>query len=231
MAPTSTVTIPRMRILLVEDDAMIGKSVQLGLKRDGYAVDWVRDGVAADLALGNSVHELLILDLGVPRQSGLEILKALRAAGNPMPVLIITARDSIADRVAGLDAGADDYLVKPFDLAELSARIRALARRRAGRSTPLIELEGLKVNPMSREVWLNEVPVRLSAREYALLIALLERPGMPLSRTRLEERIYGWGEEVESNTIEVYVHALRRKLGADRIVTVRGVGYLMPRQS
>jgi two-component system response regulator QseB len=231
LAPTSTITIRRMRILLVEDDAMIGKGVQLGLKREGYAVDWVRDGVAAELALASGVHELLILDLGIPRKPGLEVLKALRAGWNPIPALIITARDSVADRVAGLDSGADDYLVKPFELEELSARVRALARRRAGRPTPLIEHDGLKVNPMTREVWLNAVPVQLSAREYALLTALLEHPGMPLSRAQLEERIYGWGEEVESNTIEVYVHSLRRKLGAQRIVNVRGVGYLMPRQS
>ncbi|QJD30305.1 response regulator [Methylococcus geothermalis] len=220
-----------MRILLVEDDAMIGKSVQLGLKREGYAVDWVRDGLAAERALANDVHELLILDLGIPRKPGLDVLKTLRARRNPMPVLIITARDSVADRVAGLDSGADDYLVKPFDLEELSARVRALARRRSGRPTPLIEHDGLTVNPMTHEVWLNDVPVRLSAREYALLTALLEHPDMPLSRGQLEERIYGWGEEVESNTIEVYIHSLRRKLGTQRIVNVRGVGYLMPRQT
>ncbi|MEW6039774.1 MAG: response regulator transcription factor [Pseudomonadota bacterium] len=220
-----------MRILLVEDDAMIGKSVQLGLKREGYAVDWLRDGVAAELALASGVHELLILDLGIPRKSGLEVLKGLRARRNPMPVLIITARDTVADRVAGLDSGADDYLVKPFDLEELSARVRALARRRGGRPTPLIEHDGLKVNPMTREVWLNEAPVQLSAREHALLTALLEHPGMPLSRAQLEERIYGWGEEVESNTIEVYVHSLRRKLGAHWIVNVRGIGYLVPERT
>ncbi|MDD2769024.1 MAG: response regulator transcription factor [Methylococcus sp.] len=217
-----------MRILLVEDDAMIGKSVQLGLKREGYAVDWVQDGVAAELALASQVHEFLLLDLGIPRKSGLDILKGLRGCKNPMPVLIITARDSVADRVAGLDSGADDYLVKPFDLDELCARIRALARRRGGRPAPVIEHGGLQVNPVTREVRLDDVPINLSVREYALLIALLEHPGVPLSRTQLEERIYGWGEEVESNTIEVYIHGLRRKLGAHWIVNLRGVGYLVP---
>jgi len=220
-----------MRILLAEDDAMIGKSVQIGLRRDGYAVDWVQDGVAAELALDTGVYELLLLDLGLPRKNGLQILTNLRARKNPLPVLVLTARDAVADRVQGLDAGADDYLVKPFDLDELCARIRALTRRQGGRAEPVIEHEGIRLNPVSHEVALEGVPVTLSAREFALLAALLERPGVPLSRSQLEERIYGWGEEVESNTVEVYIHSLRRKLGAHRIITVRGVGYLLPRTS
>ncbi len=218
-----------MRILLAEDDTMIGKSVQLGLKREGYAVDWVRDGVAAELSLANGTYELLLLDLGLPRKSGLEILASLRAKKNPIPVLILTARDAVSDRVKGLDGGADDYLVKPFDLDELSARIRALIRRQVGRSAPLIEHGELTVNPVSHEVNLSGTQVTLSAREYALLAALLERPGIPLSRSQLEESIYGWGEEVESNTVEVYIHSLRRKLGQGWIVNVRGVGYLIPK--
>jgi two-component system response regulator QseB len=217
-----------MRILLVEDDTMIGKSVQLGLKREGYAVDWVRDGVAAELSLANGSYQLLLLDLGLPRKSGLDILAGLRSKKNSLPVLILTARDAVTDRVKGLDAGADDYLVKPFDLDELSARIRALIRRHGGRAEPLIEHGELTVNPVTHEVSLRGESVILSAREYALLAALLERPGVPLSRSRLEESIYGWGEEVESNTVEVYIHSLRRKLGQGFIVNVRGVGYLVP---
>jgi two-component system response regulator QseB len=220
---------PDVRILLAEDDTMIGKSVQTGLKQEGYAVDWVRDGVAAELSLANDTYELLLLDLGLPRKSGLEILKSLRAKKNAIPVLILTARDAVADRVKGLDAGADDYLVKPFDLDELSARIRALTRRQAGRAEPLIEHGPIKVNPVTHEVHLHGSLVTLSSREFALLAALLEHPGIPLSRSRLEESIYGWGEEVESNTVEVYIHSLRKKLGQGLIVNVRGVGYLIPK--
>jgi len=219
-----------VRILIAEDDPMIGKSVQGALRQEGYAVDWVQDGLAAELALRNGVYDLLLLDLGLPRKSGLAILQALRAQHDQTPVLILTARDAIPDRVAGLDAGADDYLVKPFDLNELNARIRALARRRSGRPTPFIEHGGLYVDPASHAVQLDGVPVTLSAREFSLLTALLENPGVPLSRAQLEDRIYGWGEEVESNTVEVYVHSLRRKLGAGWIRNVRGVGYLIPKQ-
>ena len=217
-----------MRLLLVEDDPMIGNSVQSGLKQDGYSVDWVRDGVAADLAMANGVYELLLLDLGLPHKSGLDLLTGLRKKGASLPVLVITARDSVADRVKGLDAGADDYLVKPFDLTELSARIRALMRRQAGRSSPVIEHGPLSLNPATHEVTLAGVPVNLSAREFALLHAFLEQPGVPLSRTQLEERLYGWDEEIESNVVEVYIHSLRRKLGAEWIRNVRGVGYLVP---
>ena len=217
-----------MRLLLVEDDPMIGAGVQSGLRQEGHTVDWVRDGKAAELALASGVHEMLLLDLGLPHKSGLELLSGLRRQGLDLPVLVITARDSVADRVKGLDAGADDYLVKPFDLDELSARIRALMRRQAGRASPVIEHGPLSLNPATHEVTLNGTPVNLSGREFALLHALLEQPGMPLSRAQLEERIYGWDEEIESNAIEVYIHSLRRKLGAEWIKNVRGVGYRVP---
>lgn len=219
-----------MRILLVEDDAMIGKSIQIGLKQEGYALDWVKDGISAELAMAHGVYDIVLLDLGIPRKSGLAILETLRADRNAVPVLILTARDAVADRVKGLDAGADDYLIKPFDLDELSARIRAVLRRKSGRAEPLIEHGDLRLNPVTREVHLAGVPVNLSSREFMLLSALLERPGAPLSRAQLEDRIYGWGEEVESNTIEVYIHSLRRKLGASWIRNIRGVGYLVPAQ-
>jgi two-component system response regulator QseB len=220
-----------MRLLLVEDDAMIGASVQNGLRQDGYSVDWVRDGAAAELAVANGVYEMILLDLGLPKKSGLELLAGLRRKALATPVLVITARDSVADRVKGLDAGADDYLVKPFDLDELSARVRALLRRNAGRASPLIEQGALTLNPATHEVRLNGAPVNLSAREFALLRALLEQPGVPLSRAQLEDKLYGWDEEVESNTVEVHIHSLRRKLGAQWIRNVRGVGYLIPRQA
>ena len=217
-----------MRLLLVEDDPMIGAGVQSGLRQEGHTVDLVRDGKAAELALASGVHEMLLLDLGLPHKSGLELLSGLRRQGLDLPVLVITARDSVADRVKGLDAGADDYLVKPFDLDELSARIRALMRRRAGRASPRIEHGPLTLDPATHQVTLNGDPLALSAREFALLHALLEQPGVPLSRAQLEERLYGWNEEVESNTVEVYIHALRRKLGAEWIRNVRGVGYRIP---
>ncbi len=217
-----------MRLLLVEDDPMIGAGVQSGLRQEGHTVDWVRDGKAAELALASGVHEMLLLDLGLPHKSGLELLSGLRRQGLDLPVLVITARDSVADRVKGLDVGADDYLVKPFDLDELSARIRALMRRRAGRASPRIEHGPLTLDPATHQVTLNGDPLALSAREFALLHALLEQPGVPLSRAQLEERLYGWNEEVESNTVEVYIHALRRKLGAEWIRNVRGVGYRIP---
>lgn len=217
-----------MRLLLVEDDPMIGDGVQRGLRQEGHTVDWVRDGAAAALAIAEGVHEMLLLDLGLPRLSGLDLLADLRRQGVELPVLVITARDAVADRVKGLDAGADDYLVKPFDLDELSARIRALMRRRGGRASPLIEHGALMLDPATRAVTLEGHPVSLSGREFALLRALLERPGMPLSRAQLEERLYGWGEEVESNAVEVHIYSLRRKLGAAWIRNVRGVGYLVP---
>jgi two-component system response regulator QseB len=217
-----------MRVLLVEDDPMIGKSVQQGLRQNGYTIDWVRDGQAGELALATTDYEMLLLDLGLPGKSGLEVLARLRRAANRIPVLVITARDSVADRIKGLDTGADDYLVKPFDLDELSARMRAVLRRHAGRADPVIALGDLRMNPATHELTQNGQPVQLSAREFALLRALLEQPGTPLSRAKLEERLYGWGEEVESNAVEVYIHSLRRKLGAERIRNIRGVGYLVP---
>ena len=217
-----------MRLLLVEDDAMIGESVRAGLRRDGFAVDWVQDGRAAEVALANvnAAYDLLLLDLGLPRKEGLEVLKTLRRGGNLLPVLVLTARDSVADRVKGLDAGADDYLVKPFDLDELSARIRALLRRRAGRAASAIQFGELALDPATREVTLKGRQLALSAREFALL----ERPGAVLSREQLEEKLYGWNEEVESNAVEVYIHGLRKKLGADFIKNIRGVGYMVPRR-
>jgi two-component system, OmpR family, response regulator QseB len=204
---------------------MIGEAIRAGLKRDGFTVDWVASTAAAAPALETEPYELLLLDLGLPGSDGLTLLKALRTRRSPLPVLIITARDAVADRVAGLDAGADDYLVKPFDLGELAARIRALLRRKAGRSGPRLEHLGVALDPATHSVTRAGSEVALSPREFALLEILLERPGAILSRGQLEERLYGFGEEVESNAIEVHVHGLRRKLGADFIMTVRGVGY------
>ena len=219
-----------MRLLLVEDDSMIGESVREGLRREGFTVDWARDGRAAELALKTEPYALALLDLGLPGKSGLALLKELRARGGDLPVLILTARDAVADRVLGLDTGADDYLVKPFDLDELAARIRALLRRRGGRAQPGIAHGGLTLNPATHEAEYLGKGLALSAREFALLEALLEMPGAVLSRVQLEERVYGWGEEVESNAIEVHVHNLRKKLGANFIRTVRGVGYLVPKK-
>ncbi len=220
-----------MRVLLVEDDAMIGESVAAGLRLAGHTVDWVQDGRAAEAALAAGVHEIVLLDLGLPRKVGLDVLRTLRAGGADLPVLIITARDAVADRIAGLDAGADDYIVKPFDLDELAARIRAVARRRAGRAAPVIEHGTLTLDPAARQVHVDGREVALSAREFAVLEALLERPGAVLSRAQLEERLYGWQQEIESNAVEVHIHALRRKLGADLIRTLRGVGYMLAKRS
>ncbi|WP_373375844.1 response regulator [Cupriavidus nantongensis] len=223
-----------MRVLLVEDDAMIGESVKLALRQEGFAVDWVRDGDAG-LAAATTVqdnqacYDLILLDLGLPRRPGLEVLRALRARGVPTPVLILTARDAVADRVAGLNAGADDYLVKPFDLQELAARMHALARRAAGRAEPLVSYGDIVLNPATREATCRGEPVRLSAREFALLSALMARPGKVWSVPQLQERLYGWDDEVGSNTVEVYIHALRKKFGAALIRNIRGVGYVVPR--
>jgi two-component system response regulator QseB len=204
---------------------MIGEAVRAGLRRQGFSVDWVRDGVAAEQALLAEPYDACLLDLGLPRRAGLDVLRRLRERGSMLPVLVLTARDAITDRVDGLDAGADDYVVKPFDLAELAARIRAVTRRKGGRAKAIIEHGDVELDPATREVRRNGELVALSPREFAVLLALLEQPGRILSRTQLEERIYGWGEEVESNVVEVHVHTLRRKLGAELIRTVRGVGY------
>jgi two-component system, OmpR family, response regulator QseB len=214
-----------VRLLLVEDDAMIGEAIRAGLKREGFAVDWVHDARAAEAVLRTEPFELLLLDLGLPGRDGLSLLRAERERGLAMPVLIITARDAVSDRVQGLDAGADDYLIKPFDLTELAARIRALLRRRSGRTAPSIEHLGVTLDPAGHRVTRDGADVALAPREFALLQLLMERPGTILSRSQLEERLYGWGEEVESNAIEVHVHGLRKKLGADFILNVRGVGY------
>jgi two-component system response regulator QseB len=216
-----------VRLLLAEDDPMIGAAVERGLRQDGFVVDWVRDGRAAEHALRDGVHEVVLLDLGLPGKQGLDVLAALRRRGDARPVLIVTARDAVADRVAGLDAGADDYVVKPFDLDELAARVRALARRRGGRGQPKLAHGGIELDPATREVTRDGVPVPLSPREFALLEALMLRPGAVLSRTQLEERLYGWNEPVESNAVEVHLHGLRRKLGAQAIRNVRGVGWTL----
>lgn len=218
-----------MRVLVVEDDPMIGRAVANGLGENGYAVDWVRDGAAAELALGAGTHDLALLDLGLPRKDGLHVLRGLRRAGSEVPVLVITARDAVADRVAGLDAGADDYLVKPFDLDELLARVRALLRRRAGRACPEISYGALTLDPVKRVVCVRGTVVDLSAREFAVLEALMNEPGAVVSRAKLEDAVYGWGTEVGSNTVEVHLHHLRRKLGPELIRNVRGVGYRVAR--
>lgn len=214
-----------MRLLLVEDDRLIGRGVQETLRDEGYAVDWVRDGLEALTLMASGVHDLIILDLGLPGLDGIEVLKRARVQKRSVPILILSARDAPASRVIGLDAGADDYLVKPFDLNELSARIRALLRRRAGRADALIVHRGVTLNLSTHRVSIGEREEPLPAREFHLLQALLERPGAVLSREQLREKLYAWGDEIESNTIEVFVHSLRKRLGADYIVTVRGVGY------
>lgn len=216
-----------MRILLVEDDPMIGESVLDGLKAEGYAVDWVQDGNSALIALRTTPFSLVILDLGLPGKDGLTVLHEARMQKIHVPVIVTTARDTVEDRVKGLDAGADDYLIKPYDLDELSARIRALLRRSAGRSEPTIERGRLLIKPQTREVFFNGEPVLLSSKEYALLVALADRQGVVLSRGQLEEKLYDWDSTVGSNAIEVHIHHLRKKLTDDAIKTVRGVGYLL----
>lgn len=216
-----------MRLLLVEDDAMIGAAAQQGLRQEGHTVDWVRDGREADLAVGNGVYDVVLLDLGLPRRNGLELLRGWRTRGLDLPVLIVTARDAVKDRVAGLDAGADDYLVKPFDLDELSARVRAVARRRAGRAASVLRVGVLEIDTAAKRVKWKGREVPLSAREYALLEALADRPGAFYTRAQLEERLYGWDEEIASNAVEVHIHALRRKLDPALIRNVRGLGYTL----
>lgn len=218
-----------MRILIVEDDRHIGAALQRALRAEDHAADWVLDGRSAETALQQGEYDLALLDLGLPRKDGLEVLESIRARRNPVPVLVLTARDTSADVVRGLDAGADDYLVKPFDLDVLLARVRALARRSAGRAQPLISHLGVTLDPTTRAVSRGGESVALTPREFAILEALLARPGAVLSRAQLEEKLYGWGEEIESNAVEVYVHGLRRKLGQEFIRNVRGVGYMIPK--
>lgn len=216
-----------MRLLLVEDDPLLGNGIETGLSQAGFTVDWAKDGREAQLAFDTTEYELIVLDLRLPRLSGLDLLRAIRSKGSDVPVLILTARDTVKDRVAGLDTGADDYLVKPFDLSELIARVRALLRRAHGRSTPVIRYGDLTFDPATQRVERNGEQVQLSARECAVLVDLLEHRGLALSRARLEQSLYGWNEEIGSNAVEVHIHNLRKKLGEDLIKTIRGVGYLI----
>jgi DNA-binding response OmpR family regulator len=214
-----------VRILLAEDDALLGDGIRAGLKLANYAVDWVQDGRLADAALRDHAYDACVLDLGLPGLDGLQVLRALRDRGSAMPVLVLTARGSSAQKVTGLDLGADDYLVKPFDLDELHARLRALLRRAAGQASPKLKHGALTLDPASKEVTLRGQPVALSAREFALLQDLMTHPTHVRSRDQLEESLYAWGEEAGSNTVEVYIHHLRKKLGSQAIQTLRGLGY------
>jgi two-component system, OmpR family, response regulator QseB len=214
-----------MRLLLAEDDALLGDGLRAGLRALGFQVDWVRDGVAAERELSSQSYTVAVLDLGLPRVDGLDVLQSVRRRGNKTPVLVLTARDAVPQRIETLDAGADDYIVKPIDLHELAARLRALVRRSHGQVQDLISVNGVDLDPGAREVRLDGEAVKLSTREFDLLHALMLRPGRVLTREQLENHLYGWGEEVGSNTVEVHVHHLRRKLGNQRIRTVRGVGY------
>ncbi len=216
-----------MRLLLVEDDSLLGEGIRAGLAQAGFAVDWVKDGEQARAALESEPYALMVLDLGLPRLSGEEVLRRLRGKSSSLPVLILTARDTVADRVKGLDAGADDYLVKPFDLDELTARLRALLRRSGGRAAPVIRHGKLEVDPAAHTAALDGRPVDLSPKEFAVLLHLLENAGRVRSREQLEQSLYGWGEEVESNAVEVHIHHLRKKLGSELIRTLRGVGYMI----
>lgn len=214
-----------MRILLVEDDPMVGDAARTGLVGAGFTVDWVRDGRAAELAIEANQYAAAVLDLGLPKRDGMQVLATLRQHNNALPVIIATARDAVTDRITGLNAGADDYLTKPFDLDELVARLRAVIRRNSGRAQTVIQCGGISFDTERREVRLNGELVTLSSRELSLLEILLEKPGAVLSRETLEDRLFGWGEEPSSNALEVHLHNLRRKLGADHIRNIRGVGY------
>ena len=218
-----------MRILLVEDDKMIAEAVSNGLKTARYAVDWVNNGNTAEQALNSQQYDLALLDLGLPGQDGLQVLKHLRQQKNNTPVLIVTARDDLDSRLAGLDGGADDYIIKPFDLFELLARIRAVLRRQSGQSTPLLSNGAITLNPTNYQVTLanQQTPIELSNKEFAILQALMTRPGIIHSRADLEDKIYAWGDEVESNAIDFLIHALRKKIGKEHIKNVRGVGWLV----
>ncbi|MBK6357873.1 MAG: response regulator transcription factor [Betaproteobacteria bacterium] len=218
-----------MRILLVEDDPELGDGLTVGLRQAGFAVDWLRDGNSADQALQSESFDLVVLDLGLPRLSGMDVLSRARGRGLTVPILILTARDATGDKVSGLDAGADDYLVKPIDLDELSARIRALTRRSAGRAAPLLTHGELAVDLAAHRVTLAGQEIELSSREYSLLQMLLENAGRVLTRTQLEQSVYGWRDEPDSNALEVHIHHLRKKLGGELIRTLRGVGYTIPK--
>ncbi len=214
-----------MKVLLAEDDLMLGRSMERGLRLAGFSLDWTQDGLQTQAALREQPYAVLLLDIGLPGLDGLQLLQWLRSEDRPVPVLVVSARDAVSDRVAGLNLGADDYLTKPFDLDELVARVHALARRGSGRAQPELKFGRLTMRPLRREALLDNQPVALAAREYDLLLALMENPGTVLSREQLESRLYGWQEEVASNAVEVHVHHLRRKLGAAWIKNVRGVGY------
>ena len=218
-----------MRILLVEDDRMIGEAVKQSLKDAAYAVDWVRDGQTAVTTLDSQEYGVVLLDLGLPGKDGMQVLRSIRAKGALVPVVIVTARDALKDRIRGLDGGADDYVLKPFEMAELLARIRAVVRRKAGVAGPVLASGALTLDPATREASVSGTSTRLSSREFALLQALMFRPGAILSRSELEDRIYGWNQEVESNAIEFLIYALRRKLGSTTIKNVRGVGWMVSR--
>jgi two-component system OmpR family response regulator len=220
-----------VRILLVEDDAMIGAALCEALRDEAYAVDWVKDGVAAGLALDNAEHQAVLLDLGLPKRDGLEVLRRLRSRNSKVPVIIITAREALGDRVTGLDLGADDYLLKPFEVPELLARLRAVIRRQGGQAGALLSNGSISLDPASREARRGDSVQQLSAREFALLHALLLQPGKILTRAELESRIYGWNEEVESNAVDFLIHSVRRKLGADAIKNVRGAGWMVEQAS
>ena len=222
-----------MRLLIVEDDRLLGDAIQAGLTQAGFAVDWVCDGLAAENALAGqaaSDYAAMVLDLGLPRRDGLTVLKGIRQRGNRLPVLILTARDTIEDRILGLDSGADDYLLKPFDMGELQARLRALIRRAEGKATPRLEVSGIVLDPAAHTVSVDGSPIDLTAKEFALLHTLMLNAGRVLSRQQLEQHLYSWNDETGSNTIEVYIHHLRRKLGRDLIRNMRGIGYLIEKE-
>lgn len=220
-----------MRILLVEDDTLLGDGIRVGLGQAGFGVDWVKDGVTADLALKGADYAVVVLDLGLPRLDGLELLRRMRTAGDKTPVLVLTARDAVEDRIKGLDRGADDYMVKPFDLQELGARLRALVRRSGGEAAPVLRVGDVELDPAAHRATFKGKPVELAAREFAVLHAFMLNTDRVLTREQLAERLYAWGEEIESNAIDVHIHHLRRKLAPELIRTVRGVGYLMPRDT
>lgn len=220
-----------MRLLLVEDDPQLGEAVQTALQQEGYSVDWMQQGQHALSALQSEPYELVVLDLGLPDTSGLDVLKALRGRGQQLPVLVLTARDTIADRVSGLDVGADDYLTKPFDLDELFARLRAISRRQYGRASNVIECGPISLDPAAHTVHKDGRPVEIAPKEFAVLQTLLENRGRVMSRQRLEQSLYDWGQDIESNAVEVYIHHLRKKLGSELIRTIRGVGYIIDKRS